>query len=120
MPFQFQELDTSSGMHYLRVDASDQIQLVDGEALAAHLLRPSMRDARALCIVAKGTEYAPDVRKYFPTLNDKFVKMASVVTNPIVRAAINMMVRLKPAAGGTFRMFSSEEEALTWLESPDP
>jgi hypothetical protein len=78
-----------------------------------------MRNARALCIVAKGTEYSPEVRKYFPTLNDKFFKMATVASNPIVRAAVNMMARLKPVEGGVFRMFSSEQEALEWLESPN-
>jgi hypothetical protein len=120
MPFQFQEFDTSSGMHYLRVDVSGQVELADGQAMEAYLLRPNMRNGRVLCIVAKGTEYSPEVRKFFATLNDKFFKMASVVTNPIIRAAINMMVRLKPIEGGLFRMFSSEQEALKWLESTDP
>lgn len=120
MPFQFQELDTSSGMHYLRVDVSAQVDLADGKALEAHLLRPSMRNARVLSVVAKGTEYAPEVRKFFSTLNDKYFKLAAVVSNPIVRAAINMMVRLRPIEGGNFRMFGSEQEALEWLEDPNP
>jgi hypothetical protein len=118
MPFQFQELTTSSGMQYLRVDVFEQVELTHGKQLEAYLLRPNMRDARVLCVVAKGTEYSPEVRKFFPTLNDKFFKLAAVVTNPIVRAAINMMLRLKPVDGGIFRMCSSEQDALEWLESP--
>jgi hypothetical protein len=119
MPFQFQELTTSSGIPYLRVDVSAQVDLADGQALEAYLLRPSMRNARVLSVVAKGTEYSPEVRKFFPALNDKYVKLAAIVTNPIVRAAINMMLRLKPVEGGLFRMFASEQEALEWLESPE-
>jgi hypothetical protein len=120
MPFQFQELTTSSGIHYLRVDVWAQVELTHGKELEAYLLRPSMRNGRVLCVIAKGTEYSPDVRKFFPTLNDKFFKMAAVVTNPIVRAAINMMLRLKPVEGGIFRMCASEQDAVEWLESPNP
>lgn len=120
MPFQFEELTTRSGMHYLRVDISAWVDLAHGKALEAYLLRPSMHNARVLCVIAKGTEYSPEVRKFFPSLNDKFFKMAAIVTNPIVRAAINMMLRLKPVDGGAFRMFASEREALEWLENPNP
>ena len=120
MPFQFQELTSPSGMHYLRVDASDHVGLADGKALEAQLLQPHLRGGRVLSVVRKGTEYAPEVRKFFSTLNDKFSLMAVVVTSPIVRAAINMMVRLNKPEGGAFRMFTSEQEAMAWLEGNKP
>jgi hypothetical protein len=120
MPFQFTELTSTTGMHYLRIDASDRVDLSDGKALEALLLQPHLRGGRVLSVVRKGTEYAPEVRKFFPTLHDKFSKLAAVVTSPIVRAAINMMLRLTKAEGGTLRMFTSEQEALAWLESDEP
>ena len=42
--------------------------------------------------------------------------IAVVVTSPIVRAAINMMVRFGTTKAH-LRMFTSETEALAWLES---
>jgi hypothetical protein len=121
MPFAFQELTSNNGMHYLRVDSSDRIELADGEALEAHLLRPSLRGGRVLAVARNGTEYSVEVRKFFPTLRDKFNKLATVVTSPIGRAAINMMLRLTyHGEGGVVRMFTSEQEAMAWLESDKP
>lgn len=120
MPFQFQELTSASGMLYLRVNASDRVDLADGKALEAQLLQPHLRGGYVLSVVSKGTEYAPEVRKFFSTLHDKFTLMAVVVTNPIVRAAINVMLRLNKPVGGAFRMFTSEQEAIEWLESGRP
>jgi hypothetical protein len=118
MPFQFEELTTSSGIQYLRIEVSGQVELADGKALEAYMLRSSKRDARVLSVVSKGTEYSPEVRKFFPTLNDKYFKLAAVVTNPLVRAAVNVMMRLGQPQGGIMRMFPNEQEALEWLESP--
>jgi hypothetical protein len=116
MPFQFQELTTARGMHYLRIDASDHVDLTDAKALEARLLQPNLRGGRLLSVVSKGTEYAPETRKFFGTLNDKYSLMAVVVTSPIVRAAINVMLRLAKTQGGIIRMFTSEQEAMEWLE----
>jgi hypothetical protein len=120
MPFQFQELTSGSGMHYLRVDASDRVDLADGKAMEARLLQPNLRGGCVLAVANKGTEFSTDVRKFFATLNDKFSKLAVVVTSPIVRAAINVLLRLNKPEGGTFRMFTSEQEAMAWLESGKP
>jgi hypothetical protein len=121
MPFQFEDLTSPTGMHYLRVDAWDRIDLADGHALEARLLQPNLRGGKVLSVARKGTEYVPEVRKFFPTLQDKFSKLAAVVTSPIVRAAINMMIRLAQSPeGGTLRLFTSEHEAMAWLESDQP
>lgn len=117
MPFKFEELTSTAGMLYLRVDASDEVVLADGKALEAHMLQPNLRGGCVLSVVRKGTEYSVEARKFFPTLQDKFSKLAVVVTSPIVRAAINMMMRLNRPAGGLIRMFTSEQEAMEWLES---
>lgn len=116
MPFQFQELTSASGMHYLRVDASGRVELADAEALDARLLQPNLRGGRMLSVVEKGTEYSPEARKFFPKLQGKFSDLAVVVTSPIVRAAINMMMRLNKEKGMHMRLFTSEQEAMKWLE----
>jgi hypothetical protein len=120
MPFEFQVLTSETGRQYLRVDASNRIELADGKALEAHLLQPNLRGGVVLAVASNGTEYSPEVRKFFPTLRDKFSKLASVVTSPIGRAAINMMLRLTYfGEGGIIRMFTSEKEAMQWLESDE-
>ena len=40
-----------------------------------------------------------------------------VTGSPLVRAAVNLMVRFTPASAETFRMFGSEAEALAWLDA---
>jgi hypothetical protein len=121
MPFQFEERTSAAGMHYLRIDAWDRVDLEDGHALEARLLQPHLRGGKVLAVGHKGSEYTPQVRKFFPTLHDKFNKLAVVVTSPIVRAAVNMMIRLGgQREGGILRMFSSEQEAMAWLESDAP
>lgn len=121
MPFEFQELTNDNGMLYLRMDVSGRIELADGKALEAHLLRPSLRGGRVLAVAREGTEYSIEVRKFFPTLRDKFSKLATVVTSPIGRAAVNVMLRLTYfGEGGIIRMFTSEQEAMAWLESQSP
>lgn len=120
MPFEFHELTSANGMHYLRIDASGHVDLADAEAFGARLLRPGIRGGNVMSVVSKGTEYSPEARKYFPTQRDNFRKLAVVVTSPIGRAAINVMLRLTRNEGGLVRMFNSESEALAWLESDEP
>ena len=71
MPFQFEVLTSASGMHYLRVDASGRVDLADAKELEAHLLQPQLRGGCVLSVVSKGTEYLPEARKFFPSLQDK-------------------------------------------------
>ena len=118
MPLRFSEQTTETGMRYLRVDASDHVALEDAKAFGDRVMSPEWHHGLIMSVVAKGTEYAPDARKYFPTLNKEITALATVVTSPIVRAAINMMLRLgRIMEDNPLRMFSSEAEALKWLES---
>ncbi|PRP94443.1 STAS/SEC14 domain-containing protein [Enhygromyxa salina] len=118
MPFVFSDATTPSGNPYLRIETSGHVTLADGHAFAA-LIAPGAPHHRGLVLsqVAKGTEYSPDVRRYFPTLNEHFAALAVVVTSPIVRAAINLMLRFTRSGDAVLRMFTSEREALAWLES---
>jgi hypothetical protein len=118
MPFQYSEQFSKSGMRYLRVDGSGHVSLDDAKEFEAMICKPEWRDALVLSVVAKGTDYSPESRRHFPTLNDKLRAIAVVVTSPLVRTAINMMVRFGRAEDrAPMRLFTDEAEAIAWLES---
>ncbi len=120
MPFEFEQATTASGMRYLLIRASGHVTLDDGKMMERYLL-PGMPYHRGLVLslVAKGTEYSPEVRKFFDTIKTTYVALAAVVTSPIVRAAINMMLRLT-GSQNALRMFTNEAEALAWLATHTP
>ncbi|MCY1056597.1 STAS/SEC14 domain-containing protein [Nannocystis sp. SCPEA4] len=115
MPFFFEEAVTPQGKPLLRIHAREECTLADAEALGARLDGPNKRWL-VLSIVDRGTEYAPAARKYFPSLQNKYGALAAVVTSPVVRAAINMMMRLTGQAPN-LRLFTTEDEAMAWLEA---
>lgn len=116
MPFRYEEKTTPKGAPLLVVHAGGHVSGEDAEHLAG-LFAPGGRNHRwlLLTLAEKGVEYAPAARKVFPRMKQDYKALATVVTSPIVRAAINMMMRLTGGAPN-FRMFSSEAEALTWLD----
>lgn len=118
MPFRYEEAKTPKGAPLLLIYAAGEVSLEDAQSLGA-LIGPDGPNHRwrVLSIVEKGTEYSHAARKYFPSLNQQhYGALAAVVTSPVVRAAINMMMRLSGQAPD-LRLFSSEDEALAWLDS---
>ncbi|WAS93486.1 DUF7793 family protein [Nannocystis punicea] len=117
MPFLFEEATTPQGKPLLRILARGEVTLADAEALGARI-EPGARNHRwrILSVVEKGTEYSSAARKYFPNLQPMYGAIAVFVTSPIVRAAINMMMRLTGQAPN-LRLFSTEEEGLAWLDA---
>jgi hypothetical protein len=117
MPFQFDEATTPNGLRYLVIDVSGWVDIADGHALQARL-QPGQPHHRGFVLsrTTKGTEYSPEVRKFFRELEGYFAAIGVVVTSPLVRAAINLMLRFS-GNKGTVRMFTSEAEAVAWLES---
>jgi hypothetical protein len=117
MPFRYQETKTPKGSPLLVVHASGHISLADAEEMGA-LMAPGAANHRwrILTRTEKGVEYAPAARKYFPSMKGNYYALATLVTSPIVRAAINMMMRLTGQAQD-LKMFSDEAEALAWLDT---
>lgn len=117
MPFSYQETKTPKGCPLLVVHASAHISLTDAETLGAMIAPggPNHR-WRVITYAAKGVEYAPAARKYFPNMSTHYFALATLVTSPIARAAINMMMRLTGQTHA-LKMFSDEAEALAWLDS---
>ena len=120
MPFRYEEKTTPKGAPLLVVHASGHVSFADAEELGNRLVAKSPNHRwLVLTLTEKGLEYAPAARKHFQTMKDDYGSLATVVTSPIVRAAINMMMRLFGGAPN-FRMFSDEAEALTWLDAVRP
>jgi hypothetical protein len=118
MAMRFSEQRTASGLRYLRIDVSGQVDLEQAKQFEAYVKRPEWRNGAFLSVVAKGTDYAPEARKLFPSLRADVGALATVVTSPILRAAINMMERLAHVQGDSpLRMFNDEAEAIAWLET---
>lgn len=120
MPFRYQENTTPRGLPLLTVHASGHISLADAEELGARIAPGGANHRwRVLTYAEKGLEYDPAARKYFPSMKSHFFALATVVTSPIIRAAINMMMRLT-GKSPDLRMFSDDAEALAWLDSYEP
>lgn len=117
MPFRFVESTTPKGSPLLEIHASGHVPLADAEAFGARVAPggPNHR-WRVLLRTQKGLDYEPAARRFFPTTQGNYRAIATLVTNPIVRAAINMMIRVSGGARD-FRLFSAEAEALAWLDS---
>ena len=116
MPFQIDETTTPKGAPLLRVQASGHVSLAHAEELAARVAVGGPNHGWSiLTIVARDTEYAREARNHFQTMKGNYRGLATVVTSPILRAAINMMLRLAGNAPH-FRMFKGEAEALAWLD----
>ena len=88
---------------------------LDAKALSTRLDEPKYHLGKFLSVVQSGTDYKPKARKHFQELRD-FSAIAAVVSSPILRTAINLMLRLMHDGAGIVRLFTSEQEALAWLE----
>jgi hypothetical protein len=119
MPFRYEEKKTPKGAPLLVVHAAGHISFPDAEELGKRLSTGPNHRWLVLTLADKSVDYAPAARKHFQTMKDDYGALATVVTSPIVRAAINMMMRLFGGAPN-FRMFSAEAEALIWLDAIKP
>lgn len=117
MAVRYEEKKTPKGFPLLVMYVSGTCDLAESETLGVRI-KPGgdYHRKRVLVYVAAGTEYTPEARKYFPTLNGEHLGMATIVTSAIVRAMINLITRF---AGSTqnFKMFTDEAAALAWLDS---
>jgi hypothetical protein len=115
MPLAFQELVTPRGRPYVRVAVSGVFDLAEAEEYVERFsktgpyhLKPSMS------VVPRGTEYTTAARKQLLKMGDAG-PTATVTTSPLVRAAVNLMLRLA-GKSGTLGMFATEAEAVAWLD----
>lgn len=117
MPITINEGKTPAGHLCMVARVSGHVTLAEAQAMGAQL-KPGQpyHQARVVCLVDKSTEYSPDSRRFFETMRGDYKRMASVVHSPVLRASINFMLRVMGQVND-FRMFSSEAEAMTWLDA---
>ena len=115
MPIQVSEAKTKAGNRLMRCVVSGHVSLADAEAMGNQLKAgQAFHKCLVLCVVEKSTDYSPESRKHFGTMQGNYQAMGTVVSSAILRAAINFMTRV--TGGLDFRMFNGEAEALAWLD----
>jgi hypothetical protein len=116
MAVRYEEGKTPKGSPLLRMYVSGVCTLAEAQTLGEYLFpgKPYARQ-RVLVLVARGTEYTAEARRYFPAMDNHPHAMAVVVTSAIVKAAINLMRRF--GTGGQYMcLFTDEASALKWLD----
>lgn len=117
MAVRYEESKTPRGNALLKMYVSGTCDLADARTMLDYIdVGKRYHHGLVAVFVAAGTEYTPDARKFFPKTQGMHKAMASIVTSALVRAAINLMLRV---SGGdrSFKMFSDEAAALTWLDA---
>lgn len=116
MPILLEAKKTPKGETYLRATIDGHVSLADAQTMDG-LLQPGGPHHMGLVLnlIAQGTDYSPEARMHFATMPHNFTRMGTVVTSPLVRAALNFMTRMG-GAGSTYRSFNKEEAALAWLD----
>ena len=117
MPIRQEDGITPRGRPCLRLYSTGVVTLADSEALLA-VVGPGGKyhRQRVITIASKDVEYTAEARKHLPTTNGNYLALAVVLQSTIVRAAINLMMRFAKDLGAV-HMFSTEEEAMAWLDS---
>ena len=116
MAFEFSDHTTDSGFAYLRMASAGHTRVEDVDEILRQLQMPGREHGMVLS-VASGASQDSEARERFADLTPHFNKMAVVVTRPIARAMINMMLRLNPSSRSKIRLFGTEAEGLAWLEA---
>ncbi|EDM73650.1 hypothetical protein PPSIR1_02658 [Plesiocystis pacifica SIR-1] len=115
MPLSFRDATSPTGVAYLFIDTWGVIELEDAQAFVAQLDRPEHDYGRVLSVVQPKTDFRPKARKVYMQV-ENFSAVAVVVNGAIVRAAINLMIRLMHHRSGVVSLFETVEAAEAWLE----
>ncbi len=119
MPIKIEEGKSPKGTRLMVARVQGNVTLAEAEAMGK-LLQPgqAFEQATVLSIVASDTVYEPAARRHFQSFNGHFRKMGTVVTNPLVRAAINFMLHVT-GRRNAMKLFNTEAEALAWLDASE-
>jgi len=117
MPLRFEPGHTPQGRRCLRIYSWGVISPADAEQLLARLGPGGDYHRELLIAFPDGSmNYSPEARKRLPALKDEYLAIAVVLQSAIVRAGINLMVRIAGVIS-PLRMFADEAEALAWLDA---
>jgi len=119
MPFRTTFSQLPCGERYLRLEPSGHFSREDAEALI-QLVNPGgeLHGFPTLILTEKVESFGSEARALFAGRGDAVEKdswLAVVVTNPVIRVALNFLKRVQPPSKGV--IFANEPEALQWLDA---
>lgn len=119
MPVEFSDHTTESGFRYTRMCSIGHMTSAHVDQILHELQQPQRTHGRVLAVALSSTQDS-ETRARYGELDPHYEKMAIVVTRPITRAMINMMLRLNPSSSSRakIRLFGTEAEGLAWLQGP--
>ena len=82
MPIQVSEAKTKAGNRLMRCVVSGHVSLADAEAMGNQLKAgQAFHKCLVLCVVEKSTDYSPESRKHFGTMQGNYQAMGTVVSS---------------------------------------
>ncbi len=120
MPFDYDDRTTPAGHPCLFMRVSEDVSEQDADSFCALVAEGGRyHGQRILTRIEANTKPATSARKRLAGLTDQYLAQAVIATNPIVRAGVNLMLRLL-GDPTKLRLFRDEAEALAWLDSQGP
>jgi len=118
VPYAVSAMNLPSGACYLRVVGSGVISKEDADYLMSFVGEEGSRPGVPFLVLAEKIEsISPEALSSFNSGDPNATKAWSgvVVSNPLIRVTANFMLRLKNRRNKV-KMFSSETEAIRWLD----
>lgn len=119
MPFQMTTFSLPSGARCARIDWQGLATGPEADqVIAAAEPGGSTHGLPCLVLSYELTGLDLEARRIFSSkrMDGIQTKMAMVVSNPLIRVAVNFIMRVR--RNGLQRLFTSEAEAIRWLDQP--
>jgi hypothetical protein len=125
MPITLSEASTPGGHRVLRSHAQGVVDAADAAHLKLRLAAGAPCHGWPLLAVQESdSRFTVEGRQAFVSFGEAIALTAIVVTSAPLRVMLNFVIRASQAAGGArpgqVRFFSTEGEALAWLDAELP
>jgi hypothetical protein len=116
MPYTLKTEQTPNGLKFTRLHTSGRITETEADALMHELAGSRYSSQPMLAVTGESTEVTADARRIFTTSvgTDGALPSAIVTSNAVMRITVNFIGRVN--GNHNTRLFSTEREALQWLE----
>lgn len=114
----------NDGRRYVRTSAVRAVSAEDARAVSVRIsVGGDLAGMPLLNVMAPGVELAPEARKIFAGISSASDQeksmMAVVASSAPLRVLLSFVIRLAGMASRT-KFFSSEPEAVSWLQTASP
>jgi hypothetical protein len=120
VPYHFTTFTLPSGVKAVRVNGSGVVDKGDADLLMREISPGGPYYLLPRLFTTEGMErMTPEARTIFSGPSDPEVAAvwcAAVVTNLLIRVSTNFLLRVSRMNQSTLKMFSTEKEALAWLD----